>query len=95
MKPTLFALTLTALFISWPTAPAVAQDAKVARGTITAMGGKSVTVKVGDQDMMFSIDSKTTVQPRGASTKSSRAAAAGKPGPQLDEVLHPAKLAAV
>jgi Domain of unknown function (DUF5666) len=96
MKSTLFAITLTALsVICGPTAPAAAQDAKVARGTIAAMGGKSVTVKVGDQDMTFSIDSKTMVQARGASTKSSRAAAAGKPGPRLDDVLQTGQAVAV
>jgi hypothetical protein len=96
MKPTLVALTLTALsVIGWPTAPAVAQDAKVARGTITAMGGKSVTVKAGDQDMTFSIDTKPVVQARGASTKSNRAAATGKPGPHLDELLQTGQAVAV
>jgi hypothetical protein len=96
MRPTLFALTLTALsIVSWPTAPAVAQDAKVARGTIAAIGGQSVTVKVGDQDMKFSIDSKTTVEARGASTQSRRAVAAGKPGPHLDQVLQAGQSVAV
>jgi hypothetical protein len=96
MRPTLFALTLTALsIVSWPTAPAVAQDAKVARGTIAAIGGQSVTVKVGDQHMKFRIDSKTTVEARGASTQSRRAAAAGKPGPHLDQLLQTGQSVAV
>ena len=37
MRPTLIALTLTALSVMWgPTIPAFAQDTKVAKGTITA-----------------------------------------------------------
>ena len=96
MRSTFFALTLTALFVAWwPTTSALAQNAKVARGTIAAIGGQSVTVKVGDQDMTFSIDSKTIVQARGASSKSARAAAAGRSGPHLDEVLQPGQAVAV
>ena len=96
MRSTFFALTLTALSVVWwPTTSALAQHAKVARGTIAAIGGQSVTVKVGDQDMTFSIDSKTIVQVRGASSKSARAAAAGRSGPHLDEVLQPGQAVAV
>ena len=96
MRPTLFALTLMALSVIWgPTAPAIAQDAKVARGTITAIGGQSVRVKVGDHDMTFNVDSKTTVEARGASTQSRRAVAAGKPGPNLAQVLQTGQSVAV
>lgn len=96
MRSTLFALTLTALsIILWPAAPAIAQGAKVARGTVAAIGGQSVTVKVGDQDLRFSIDRKTMVEARGASTKSTRAAAAGRPGPHLDEILQSGQAVAV
>ena len=90
MRSTLVALTLTALSVIWgPTASALAQDAKVAKGTITAIGGRSLTVKVGDQDMAFNVDTKTIVQARGASTKATRFAATGKPGPHLADVLQP------
>ena len=96
MRSTLVALTLTALSVFLgPTASALAQDAKVARGTIAAIAGQSVTVKVGDRDMKFSIDNKTMVTARGASTKSARAAAAGKAGPHLDEVLQTGQAVAV
>jgi hypothetical protein len=96
MKPFLVALTLTALSVIWgPTAAARAGDAKIAKGTITAIGGQSLTVKVGEQDMAFKVDTNTHVQARGASTKASRLAATGKPGPHLADVLHPGQSVAV
>ena len=89
MKPTLATLTLTALSVIWvPVAVARAGDAKVAKGTITAIGGQSLTVKVGEHDMAFKVDTKTIVRARGAATKASRFAATGKPGPHLIDVLH-------
>jgi hypothetical protein len=88
MKSTIVALTFTTLSVLLgPSSPAFAGEAKVARGTVASIGAKSVTVKVGDQDMVFSVDSKTMVETRGGSTKSSRAAANGKPGPTLNELL--------
>src|SRR5260221_4065599 len=87
MKPTITALALTTLSMFWGTAPAVAGDTKVARGTIASMAGQSVTVTVGDRDMTFRIDSKTFVQVRGGSTKTARAAVRGRAGVHLDEVL--------
>jgi len=88
MRPMLFALALTALSVVWwPAAPAVAEDSKVARGTVAAIGGRWVIVKVGDQDMKFDVDNKTSVGARGASTRAHQATASGKPGPHLDELL--------
>ena len=96
MRSTLVALTFTALTVIWgATAPALAQDAKVAKGTITAIGGRSLTVKVGDQDLAFNVDNKTMVQARGASSKASRFAVAGKPGPHLGDLLQPGQAVAV
>ena len=96
MKPNLVALTLTALSVIWgPAAAARAGDTKIATGTITAIGGQSLTVKVGEQDMAFKVDTKTLVQARGAATKASRFAASGKPGPHLIDVLHPGQAVAV
>jgi len=96
MRTTLFTLTLAVLSIVWwPTAAAIAQDARVARGTITAMAGHSLTVKAGDHEMTFSVDNKTVVEARGGSTKSARAAATGKPGPKIDEVLQTGQTVAV
>jgi len=87
MKPTITALALTTLSMFWGTAPAVAGDTKVARGTIASMAGQSVTVTVGDRDMTFRIDSKTFVEARGGSTKMARAAVRGRAGVHIDEVL--------
>jgi hypothetical protein len=87
MKPTVLALTVTLSALLGSSSPAFAGEAKVARGTVASIGANSVTVKVGDQDMVFSVDSKTLVETRGGSTKSGLAAAAGKPGPHLNELL--------
>lgn len=65
----------------------MAQGNKTARGTVTAMAGDSLTVKVGTTDMTFAIDSQTVVVARGAGTKSRTAAAAGQKGPALSEVV--------
>jgi hypothetical protein len=67
----------------------------VARGTVAAISGQWLTVTVGDQDMKFSVDSKTRVEARGGSTKSAKAAAAGKAGPHLDELLQTGQTVAV
>jgi hypothetical protein len=96
MKSTLVVLTFTALSVIWgPTASALAADARVAKGTITAIGGQSLTVKVGEHDMAFTIDAGTLVQARGAATTASRFAAAGKPGPHLIDLLHTGQAVAV
>ena len=95
MRSTLVALTLSTLSVFSTPSPATAQTSKVARGTIASIAGPSLTLKVGDQDMKFSVDSKTTVLAKGASTKSARAAAAGKSGPHLDELLQTGQSVAV
>jgi hypothetical protein len=87
MKPTITALALTTLSMFWGTAPAVAGDTKVARGTIASMAGQSLTVTVGDRDMTFRIDSTTFVEVRGGATKTKLAAVHGRAGVHLDEVL--------
>ncbi len=94
MKPTLIALTLTTLsVVSIPVYAAA--DAKVARGPIASMAGQSVAVTVGDHDMTFRIDNKTMVEARGGSTKTAQAAANGKSGVHIDEVLKPGQWVAV
>jgi hypothetical protein len=86
MRPLVLALPLAVLaFVSSPIQSA-AQESH-SRGTLTAMATDSVTVKVGTTDMKFGVDDKTTVQAPGGSTKSRAAAAAGKAGPKLSEVL--------
>lgn len=71
-----------ALFIAGAglTAQAAAQDTRSARGTVTAVGGDSITVKAGDRELKFTIDAKTVLTASGAGTAERRADAAGKPG---------------
>src|SRR3954453_16202563 len=88
MRVTLVALSLTAVSVlGGASSPVFAQSSKVASGTVTSLSGSSLMVKVGGQDMQFSVDSKTTVEARGGSTKTAQAAASGKAGPHLDELI--------
>ncbi len=88
MRRTLLALPIAALsVVGWPAAPARAQNANMARGTVTAIAGDSVSVKVRDTEMKFSYDTKTVVEAVGGGTKTRQAVAAGKPGPTLSEVV--------
>jgi hypothetical protein len=88
MRRTFVALALGALVVAgWPATPAFAQPTKTARGTVTAMAADSVNVKVQGVDMKFGVDGKTTVEARGAGTKSRAAQRAGAPGPKLSEVV--------
>jgi len=73
--------------ISFPTPYAFAQDARGARGAVVAIAGNSLTVKVGDEDMTFIVDSKTRVEAHGGGTKARAAHASGQPGPMLADVL--------
>ena len=77
----------TLVATGWPTTQALAQDSSKTRGTVSALGGDSVTVKVRDQEMKFSVDPKTVVEARGAGTKGREAEAAGKAGLKLSEVV--------
>jgi len=86
MRPLVLALPLAVLaFVSSPI-QSVAQESH-SRGTLTAMTADSITVKVANTDMKFGVDEKTTVQAPGGGTKSRAAAAAGKAGPKLADVL--------
>ena len=84
----LFGVPLLAVAIlAWPSISA-AQD-QTARGTVSAVTGDTVTVKVGATDMKFTADSKTSVVAAGAGTKARTAAAAGRTGPKLAELIKP------
>jgi hypothetical protein len=67
--------------------PAAAQATKTARGTISAVEGATVTVKVASNDMKFNVDPETNVIAAGAGTKARKAAAAGQAGPKLNELI--------
>jgi hypothetical protein len=88
MKSTFLALLIAVLsVVAWPTAQVIAQEERLARGTVSDIGGSWVTVKVRDQALKFNVDKKTRVEARGASTKTREANAAGKAGPKLADVL--------
>jgi hypothetical protein len=85
----LFAVPVLALsVIAFPVrVRAAGDDTKTARGTVSAMTGSSVTVKVADKEMKFNVDDKTEVIAKGAGTKSRQAQARGMAGPKLTDVV--------
>ena len=88
MRRLLLAVPLAALsVVVWPAPHALAQSTKSARGTVTAVAADSVTVKVGATDMKFTVDEKTNVEAPGAGGKARQAAAAGKAGPKLGQLV--------
>jgi hypothetical protein len=89
MRFNLIALTLLTLSVLWGPTPASADEPRTARGTIAAIAGQSLTVKVGDQNMKFGVDNKTMVTARGATMKTALAVASGKAGAHLDALLQP------
>lgn len=78
-------MLVLAVVLSFPRSSA-AQN-KTARGTISSIAGDTITVNVGGNEMKFMADSKTMVTASGAGTKARAAAAAGQPGPKLNELL--------
>lgn len=69
------------------TARATAQDTKSARGTVTAVGGDSITVKVAERELKLTVDPKTQLTASGAGTAERKADATGKPGPRLADFI--------
>ena len=61
----------------------IAQETKSARGTVTAMTADSLTVKAGERELTFAVDSKTVLVASGAGTAQRQADAAQKAGPTL------------
>ena len=66
---------------------AAAQGTKSARGTVTAIGGDSITVKAAERELKFTVDSKTVLTASGAGTAERKAEAAGKPGTRLTDFV--------
>ena len=66
---------------------AAAQGTKSARGTVTAIGGGSITVKAAERELKFTVDPKTVLIASGGSTAERKAEAAGKPGTQLTDFV--------
>jgi hypothetical protein len=88
MRRLVLALPLALVVAGWFPQHAHAQALKKSRGTLTNMAADSVTVKVGTTEVQFKVDEKTMVQAPGAGTKTRQAAAAGKSGAKLSDVLH-------
>jgi hypothetical protein len=86
MKRLIAMLGCAVLLAAAPPA-AMAQGTKTVKGSVTAVGADSITVKVGGKDMTFAVDAKTHVVAPGGSTKTREAKAEGKPGPMLTEVV--------
>ena len=87
MRRTGIGLFLAIFFVGSLASPAFAQETKSARGTVTALSGDSITVKAGDREMKFAVDSKTVLTATGAGTADRKAEAAGKPGPRLSDFV--------
>ena len=89
MRRAFVLIPVLALLVSgWFCTVLKAQASKTARGTVTAMAGDSVTVKVGAADMKFMVDAaKTTVEAAGAGSKTRQARAAGAAGPKLSDIV--------
>ena len=66
-------LVLPALLLAGSGSQALAQETKTARGTVTAVSGDSLTVKVRTQEMKFNVDEKTHVIAAGAGHKAAAA----------------------
>lgn len=78
---------IVALLVGGLGGDAFAQGTKSARGTVSAMGADTVTVKAGDRELKFMIDAKTVLTAAGAGTADRRAETTGKPGPQLSDFV--------
>ena len=91
MRPTFLVLTIAALtmMVWFPPVAAAAEDIEThtAQGTVTAVANRSITVRAGEKNLILVVDNKTVVQSRGASSALLRAAAAGRSGPPLDDLL--------
>ena len=85
MKLVGVSLLVLAVVLALPR-PSAAQN-QTARGTVSSIAGDTITVNVGGKEMKFTADSKTMVTAAGAGTKARAAAAAGQPGPKLNELL--------
>jgi hypothetical protein len=89
MRHICFGLSVVLFVVLGWSGPLTAQETKSARGTVTAVGADSITVKAGSGELKFVVDSKTVLTASGAGTASRQAEAAGKPGPRLSEFLKP------
>lgn len=88
MSGTGFRFAIVLLFVgAGLTVRADAQESRTARGSVTAVAGDSITVKAGERELKFTVDSKTLLTASGAGTAERKADAAGKPGPRLGDFV--------
>ena len=88
MRRVFLVVPVLAVALGWSGgSQALAQATKTAKGTVTAMAGDSITVKVKNQDMKFSVDDKTEVIAPGGSHKTAAAQKTGAAGPKLADVI--------
>ncbi len=80
---------LTAIMVGLWLVPATAaaQGTKTVQGTVAKTAPDAITVKVGDQEMTFKVDSSTRVTARGGSTATREARAEGKPGAAYTDLV--------
>jgi len=65
----------------------VGAQTKEAQGTVSAVTDSSITVKVGQQDMAFVVDSTTRLEDRSAARATRDAQTAGGPGIKLTQFI--------
>lgn len=87
MRRFAIALSLATIALVGLSAPQAGAQERKSRGSIVSMAADSITVKVGTTDIRFSVDDKTSVTAPGGSTATRAAAASGKSGPKLSELL--------
>jgi hypothetical protein len=77
-----------ALALAVAAAPVRAADeTKTAKGTVTAVAGDTVTLKVMDKNMVFKVDKDTDVIARGGTTATKQAQKLGMEGAKLSDVV--------
>ncbi|HVH28031.1 MAG TPA: DUF5666 domain-containing protein [Vicinamibacterales bacterium] len=79
---------LAAAVLGWPAPPAEAQT-KQASGAVTAVTDSSLTVRVSNNEMKFSIDNTTIVEAQGAGRATRDAQSKGQPGIKITSVVKP------
>jgi ribosome maturation factor RimP len=85
MRRALGLVGIAALVVLVMAMPVGAQQ-KWVRGTVITMAGDTITVRVGPQDMTFTVDASTTVIGTGAGVADTKARQMGR-GPKLSDVV--------
>jgi hypothetical protein len=78
-----------ALALALSVAPTLtsADETKTVRGTVTSIGGDSITVKAMDKDMTFKVDKTTEVVAKGGGTAMREAQKLGAAGVKLTDIV--------